>query len=322
VHEHGFDFDALNRPHAGPSVAANAEPPALPFTIGNAIGAGGRGFSRRYGLLLGASALYLLILLGAKMVGFVSSFVTLLPLVEWAGAFLFYPIILLGLLEIGHRAVRDRRATASDLFLPFRRYWPVVGASAIVTLGVVLIFLVPAVLVALFFLLLAVSGGGSPGGGIGMTVAFSAMGLMLLLFLGLFPRLMFAPMVCLDTEMRTSGPVESVKIAWAMTGRRGVRLRLAALLVLGYIFAGICALLVLLPLLFVAMPLGIAVYGAAYWQISHAYWTAREHRCRRCEYDLRDTRMDRCPECGTPVPPEQLAYTGFTPDNDASTSED
>ena len=288
---------------------------ALPFTIGNALGIGWRAMCERYGLLLGASALYLLLFLGGKIAAFITSLFTLLPLVDWAATFLFYPIILLGLLDIGYRCARREQATASDLFRPFGRYWPVVGASAIASIAIALVVWIPAGLVGMVFLVLAVSGTGQSGA-FALTAALFTMALILGLLLVLVPRLMFAPMVCLDTEYRVSGPWESVKLSWVMTRRPGVRPRLAALLVLGWLLGVACVLLLLLPVLFLALPLGATVFGACYWQISGAYWTAREHCCRVCEYDLRDAKSDRCPECGAPVAPEQLGYTGLGPMRD------
>jgi hypothetical protein len=57
------------------------------------------------------------------------------------------------------------------------------------------------------------------------------------------------------------------------------------------------------PFWFIALlPAGTAAWGATRWA-RQAKWR-RENRCRRCGYDLRDSRA-ACPECGTPVTPAQ-----------------
>ena len=273
-------------------------------------------FTSRYGVLLGCSALYVLILIGAKIVTIFTSLFTLLPLVEWAAIFLFYPIVLLGLLDIGYAAARGRRADVSMLFGPFNRYWPVVGTSALVTIGVWIATVVPVLLIVLLGTVSMATSSGGPALGVGILAAsFIA---LLSVYLLLVPRIMFAPMICLDTEIRKSGVTDSIRIAWLMTRRKGVRPRLIVILILGWALAVVCALLFVLPLLFIAMPLGITVYGAAYWQISREYWTAREYRCRVCDYDLRESRLDRCPECGSVVSEDQLRYTGLVEPADGS----
>jgi hypothetical protein len=294
---------------AAPGVARRRPPvQAAPFTVGNALGVGWEGFCNRYPLLLGATALYLLIVIGGKLVALFSQIVTFLPLADWAASFLFFPILLYGLLQIGHASVRGRTATIGMLFAPFNRYWAIIGVNAIVIVTVIAALYVPIGATAIAGLLLSTVSGGNAA--FIWTIIAVVVVVYLAVFLLLVPRLMFAPMVCLDTEMRVSGPLESIRLAWQMTRRAGVRPRLAVLVVLGWLLLIACTLLLVLPVVLLAIPLTVTVYGAAYWQVSGAYWAAREHCCLACEYDLRDARADRCPECGAPVTDEQRRFTG------------
>lgn len=279
------------------------------FSIGAAIGDGWGAFSSRYPLLLGASLLYLVIVVAVGVIASITSLFTVLPLVDWAAQFLFYPFMSLGLLYVGLRCVRGQRADVSMLFAGFGRYWTIVGVNAVIFFITIALF-VPAAVIAV---------------GMGMMLAFSgntpsSLALILLISAGLvgfvvpmlyvFPRVMFATMVCFDPEGVRPGVTRSMRIAWRMTGRPGVHLRLVGLWLLSIPFFVVCALFLLLPVLFVAIPLSVGVLGAAYAQIARAYWYALRHCCRVCEYDLSRMTAGVCPECGTPIPAGQFGILG------------
>lgn len=298
-----------------------AEPAALPFTIGNAMRVGWDGFKSRYGLLLGCLVLYYLMQFGTEIVAGILSLVTILPLASWAANIFLYPLLGIGLFNVGYRVVRGRPAEVSTLFSGFTRYWPVVGASLLVFIAT-LILMVPAFMAMVAIGLFFFSTGGGPGssgaGSATFFIAFAAAMVLLVVvpMLLVYPRLVYAPMIAFDTEYRTTGAADAIRIAWRMTGRPGVRSTIIGLWVtmLGILLA--CTILLILPVLLVALPLGIAVYGASYWQISSAYWDSQEHCCRACGYDLRDSRSDRCPECGAMTQADQDRYTGYSARNE------
>jgi len=277
--------------------------------VGNAFEMGWQVFKARYGLLLGASCLYLLIVFAASMVAMITSLFTLLPLVDWAAQFLFYPLMWIGLTWVGIGIIRGESSGVADLFAGFKRYWPVVGAQALVLLITYAIIFVPSVLLAVTIGVMGVGGafGGSSNNTITLLVIVGTVALLMIVpMLMVLPRIMLAPLVCLDTKQRVLGPVESFKTSWRMTGKPGVWGGLIVLWLLMVVISIVCAALLVLPVLFLAMPLGTAVFAAAYWQISRQYWRGLEFECNECAYDLRGARAAACPECGAPIPAEKL----------------
>jgi hypothetical protein len=283
---------------------------APPFSIGNAFSLGWSGFKARYGLLLGASALYLLIYFAAEIVFSVTAIFTLLPLASWAAGFLLHPVLGLGLVVIALHAVRGRHTEIGDLFVGFKRYWPVVGTNALVTLIVWGVTLVPIAVFAfvLGLLLPALGGTGGTGGSAQFgVIAMVVLGVVVVLvpILLIYPRVLLAPMICLDTEIKTVGVTDAISLSWKMTGEKGVR---GGIIGVGFLLVMIfvaCFVLLILPVVFFAMPLGIAVYAALYWQVSRGYWARRMHTCLRCGYDLRYSPGGRCPECGAAISEQQ-----------------
>lgn len=283
------------------------EPPE--FSVGNAFEMGWQVFKARYGLLLGATCIYLLIVVAASMFAMITSLFTLLPLVDWAAQFLFYPLMWIGLMWVGLGIIRGESGGVADLFAGFKRYWPVVGAQALVLLITYAIVMVPSVLLVVTLGVMGVGGafGGSSNNTATLLVIMGiVVVLMIVPMLILLPRIVLAPIICLDTKQRVLGPVESFKTSWRMTRKPGVRVGLILLGLLSIVITIVCALMLLLPVLFLAMPLGTAVFAAAYWQISRQYWRGLEFECNVCAYDLRGTRAAACPECGAPIPAEKL----------------
>lgn len=309
IGEHGFAEEDMSglAPAEGVHGRGWPEPPG--FGVGNAYEMGWQVFKARYGLLLGASCLYLLIVFAASMVAMITSLFTLLPLVDWAAQFLFYPLMWIGLMWVGLGIIRGESGGVADLFAGFKRYWPVVGAQALVLLITYAIVLVPSVLLVVTLGVMGVGGafGGSSNNTITLLVIVGTVVLLMIVpMLVVLPRIVLAPLVCLDTKQRVLGPVESFKTSWRMTGKPGVWGGLIVLWLLMVVISIVCAALLVLPVLFLAMPLGTAVFAAAYWQISRQYWRGLEFECNVCAYDLRGARAAACPECGAPIPAEKL----------------
>ena len=283
------------------------EPPE--FSVGNAFQMGWDVLKARYGLLLGTVWLYILIVVAAGIFAGFTSLLTLLPLVDWAAQFLFYPLMWIGLIWVAVRVIRGESGGVGDLFGGFKRYWPVVGAQALVLVIVYGIVILATVTIMVSVAALGVSGafgGSSNNAGVAVLVVSIMFIVMLVPLLVIMPRIWLAPIICLDTRQRVLGPIESFKTSWKMTGRPGVWGGQIVLVLLFMLISTVSVLLLVLPYFFVALPLGVAVAASTYWQISRQYWRGLEYECNVCSYDLRGARSGTCPECGEPIPTAKL----------------
>ena len=237
----------------------------MQFTFDAAFTKGGSLFKSRYGGLLAATLIFILILVG---VGLVKALINAVLGADpdrtsptgtdhLIDIFITTPltpgILLLALLHL-----RGESPPMGTLFAGFRRYWPLVGIGVLLTL----IFAAPIVVAALFlgfgFLLTGDTSAAVPA----ITVTAILVGLVLIcILIVLSTKLIFASLLCIDPRTRL-GVCDSIATSWRMTGPVFWPL-LGLIIVMGLILIGTIIVLVL-PLFFVGIPLCLAITVSAY----------------------------------------------------------
>ena len=216
------------------------------FTFQAAFALGYATFKSRYGALLGAGTVFMLVLTG---VGFLQELLApglgiiihiFLDSPLWAG---------MALLAVRH--IRGESPELKTLFAGFTRYWPLVGIGALFML---ILWLVPFVL--FLVLVLALGGGVFSVGGI---AAFTLAALGYSVFFAVW--LLFVPMLCLDPR-RQLGIRESFATSWKRTAP--VFWPLLGLYLVLLLISAVTLILLVLPFIFIGFPLAVAVTAAAY----------------------------------------------------------
>lgn len=178
-----------------------------------------------------------------------------------AAQFLVQTPLGVGVGMLAARRYRDGEGDFEDIFIGFKRYWPVVAIGLLMTLGMWVIMMASLI-----------------GGGIvvGITYAISppaaiAVGVVLFLclmvamvYLGM--RLWFAYLVCVDPRGAHPGPIQSIKLSWYLTSGHVLKLWLTGI-TMGLI-ALLCLLLLILPFLFYALPFIGCVTGVLYVMVN------------------------------------------------------
>ena len=217
-----------------------------PFTFQAAFALGYATFKSRYGALLGAGVVFMLVLTG---VGFLQELLApglgiiihiFLDSPLWAG---------MAMLTVRH--IRGESPELKTLFAGFTRYWPLVGIGALFML---ILWLVPFVL---FLLLVLALGDGIFS--IGVIGVFTLASLGYAVFFAVW--LLFVPMLCLDPR-RQLGIRESFATSWKRTAP--VFWPLLGLYLVLLLISAVTLMLLLLPFIFIGFPLAVAVTAAAY----------------------------------------------------------
>jgi len=234
----------------------------MSFSFSAAFEQGSNTFKTRYGALLGAVVVFILVMLGAGIVqaivnaafglGYEHDSMTIPDLlITIFFSNVFGPGIFLMAVQL-HRGESPGMGT---LFAGFSRYWPLVGIGVLLSL----IFGAIAIGVALFAgvgMLTSSADGLALGGGFVIAVL---VGLCLSLFF--MTRLAFVGILCIDPQ-RQLGVADSFATSWRMTGPIFWPL-LGLIIVLSLIFI-VSAVLLVLPAVFIGAPLFLAVLSAAY----------------------------------------------------------
>jgi len=234
----------------------------MSFSFSAAFEQGSNTFKTRYGALLGAVVVFILVMLGAGIVqaivnaafglGYEHDSMTIPDLlITIFFSNVFGPGIFLMAVQL-HRGESPGMGT---LFAGFSRYWPLVGIGVLLSL----IFGAIAIGVAFFAgigIVASSADGLALGGGLAIAVLVS---LCLILFF--MTRLAFVGILCIDPQ-RQLGVADSFATSWRMTGPIFWPL-LGLIIVLSLIFIVSIALLVL-PAVFIGAPLFLAVLSAAY----------------------------------------------------------
>ena len=237
----------------------------MSFSFSAAFEQGSNTFKTRYGALLGAVVVFILVMLGAGIVqaivnaafglGYEHDSMTIPDLlITIFFSNVFGPGIFLMAVQL-HRGESPGMGT---LFAGFSRYWPLVG------IGVLLSLIFGAIAIGVAFFagigIVASSAGFTTswvlGGGFVIAVL---VGLCLSLFF--MTRLAFVGILCIDPK-RQLGVADSFATSWRMTGPIFWPL-LGLIIVLSLILIVSIALLVL-PVVFIGAPLFLAVLSAAY----------------------------------------------------------
>ena len=234
----------------------------MSFSFSAAFEQGSNTFKTRYGALLGAVVVFILVMLGAGIVqaivnaafglGYEHDSMTIPDLlITIFFSNVFGPGIFLMAVQL-HRGESPGMGT---LFAGFSRYWPLVGIGVLLSL----IFGAIAIGVAFFAgvgMLTSSADGLALGGGFVIAVL---VGLCLSLFF--MTRLAFVGILCIDPK-RQLGVADNFATSWRMTGPIFWPL-LGLIIVLSLILIVSIALLVL-PAVFIGAPLFLAVLSAAY----------------------------------------------------------
>lgn len=270
-----------------------------PFTFGNAFAEGWRTLKERYATLLGVSFIYLAAMV---VLGYVGDFLDRMigyPIPSLAMNILLLTPLGAGTFYAGASAVRGGDASVADLFLPFSRYGTVIGVSLLMMIA---IWLCAAVAGVGFFALAVLAQGTD----LVWLLVIPLVIVLVVVVIYLSVRLYFAPVLAVDPRGPRPGVVDSLRLSWEITAG-GTALTLFLLGLCVGLIAIATAMLLFLPLLFLGLPLGLAVYGAAYTQIVADTGVApreRTDRCHWCGYDVSVTPGDVCPECGGALPPQ------------------
>ena len=237
----------------------------MQFTFDAAFAKGMALFKSRYGGLLAATLVFILVLLGVGLVkGLVNTVLGVDPnhtsptatdhLID-----IFFTVPLTaGILLITLLHLRGESPAMGTLFAGFRRYWPLVGIGVLL----MLIFVGPIVVAALFLgfgaLLMPITSAAAPA----ITVTAILVGLVLIcILIMLYTKLIFASLLCIDPRTRL-GVCDSIATSWRMTGPVFWPL-LGLIIVMGLILIGTIIVLVL-PVFFVGIPLCLAITVSAY----------------------------------------------------------
>lgn len=259
----------------------------IPITVGEAFTLGMAALKDRYGLLLGAGVIYLLITLGAgSVVG---------PLAK-----VFLAPIYIGIGWVGVRAARGDNAQLADLFTPFREYWPLVAINSLVFL-LLLSCLVPGGLGVL-----AAIGIPALDGHLVLAWIVSTPLVIVSLVAALFVagRLNMAGYIYMESPPATRTIYGSLESAWRLTSQS--RWTLAGIIILLLLIAAASSLLLGIGVVFIGIPIAVAVHGAAYALLTEGL-RGPTGLCAACGYDLAGLNTDTCPECGATNPAATIA---------------
>ncbi len=237
-------------------------PPASDFTVGEAIGEGHKLLMANYGLMLGAAIVVVLLTAAAAMIAGIIDTILVGPdalfnPVSTAAQFLVQTPLSVGLGMLAVRRYRDGEGAFEDIFMGFKRYWPIVAIGFLLTMGM-WVFMIAGI--AGGALVVGVLAAVSTPAAIAVGVVLGIGLLVLLVYLAV--RLWFSYLVCIDPRGASPGPIDSIKISWYLTSGRSFKVFLVGL-IMGLI-GFVCVLLLFLPFIFYALPLYACAFGALY----------------------------------------------------------
>jgi hypothetical protein len=231
------------------------------FSVEAAFSGGWAALKACYGGLLGAYVIYLGICLAIGL--FCGFFDAITPPIGSCSNLLLSVFVQgplgAGLYYIGVRAYRGEEPGPGALFDGFGRYWTVVGIGVLIGL-IVFACMIPGLAVIIFGAVLTAM---NEAAGIAVIIAGVAAIFVPMIYVSI--RLAFSFQCCLDPANGGLGVIESISTSWSMTAERVWPL-FGLFLLLILILIG-TTLLLIIGLVLLGAPLGLAVYGTAYSQI-------------------------------------------------------
>ncbi len=212
------------------------------FSVGYALSEGWRVMSENYGVFLGASVVYMLLTI---VIG-------IIPILGAIASFFLVPPLMAGWLFMGIKAYRGR-VEFGDLWCGFQRYWSILGIYVLTGL-LTFAACIPAGLCALAGMGIDkdMEGIGPIVLGIGCVITF-----VLVVIISL--RFCFSMSICIDRGFRA---VDAMRASWRVTAPY-----VFGILGLGIVMLlinGVLMVLLVLPMIFLGMPLGMGVTGAMF----------------------------------------------------------
>jgi hypothetical protein len=255
------------------------------YSFENAFARGWEVFKAHYGPVLAAALIPLGIGILFAIVGTVFAAVAGFDPLGILQALFIAPMLNAGVMLFTARLARGEAPPVGTVFDGFKVYWRVF----LVNLLMMAISIVLAVFIIPGFIAMAA-------GAADLGLILIIVGALCVLLGAVFiqSRLGFATVIAADPAVGCRGVTDALRLSWRMTETSWVSL-IGLYIVLGLIAIG-CTLLLIIPLFLFAMPLMMAVIGAAYAQLSGPL--VGGGFCPICGYPLDDSPDGRCPECG------------------------
>ncbi|MBX9736213.1 MAG: hypothetical protein K2X32_04745 [Phycisphaerales bacterium] len=278
-----------------------------PYSFQSAFEIGFESFKKHYVTLLLTSLAYV----GASVVGQVIEYgfnylaAPLGSILSLAYSALVLMPIVVGSLYVGVRAARGQTPSVEDLRVVLPRYWRVV-LYFLLFYAIALVAVLPFGIVFGIVGTAAISGAGAANFNAVLIVGicFAVIAMLITTFLSV--RLYVGMFRIVDPALPAIGVIGALKYSWKTTSGV-VWLSLLALVVSITLLATLSVCLLVVGVIFLGLPLFIAVIGAAYAMLSKA---SLPGYCKSCGYSIREIRDGRCPECGTLV--DEGGNAGFT----------
>ena len=237
----------------------------MPFSFDAAFKGGYNTFKSRYGSLLAAVVVFILVMVAMAVVsGVLNAAAGIKPepgqttWIDLLVSIFFTNVFTIGIALLALQLHRGESPGMSTLFAGFGRYWPLVGIGVLM----ILIFVAPVLVVLLIGgvsgWILTLSSGSEMAFGPAFFIA-AIVGLCLIVFF--IVRLSFVALLCVDPRRRL-GVAASFATSWRATGP--VFWPLLGLIIVMGLILGLSVVLLVLPVIFVGIPLYIAVLVAAY----------------------------------------------------------
>ncbi len=263
------------------------------YSFGGALGAGWAVFKRRYPLLLAVTLVNLVILAAISAFGLWMERLIGFNLVNLGAAFFVTPQLSAGLVVLAAGMARGPAGDFEEMFSGFRRVLMIAGIQFF-------LFLAGLGLLTPGLIMTAVIVGFGGGGGVGLVMIGAVLIVSIVVVMFVMVRFSLAQPLAVDALVEDMDLFAHLRMSWTLTERVWPSL-IGLGIVLGVLIA-VCSLLLVLPAIFFAAPLVLAVYGAAYAMLASPLTNRRivDGACPYCQYDLsgHGDSVVQCPECG------------------------